>query len=702
MPELWAFDRRNIIISNNKQLTNLSMKQKFTYLLSLMLLCILGVSNAMAEDVVVYSMSAPTAPSEAVASKATVAVTATFVGGSAYVYNGHGSDAKIMVQSSQIKLGGSSGSWFHAELGSAMEAGDVITIYSTGTTKDEKENAYKMSSASSPSTNFTFPYTVKAGDGFAGKKDIYLSKSGSNAFSQITVTRAPAANPPSITAQPQDVNVTLGSKATLSLTVAGGETYQWYKATSATSKDGATAVSGATAATYQYTPAALGTEYFYCKVTNGIGSVESNIATVTTEEYKPITTVRNWLFTQQSKYASDQAAATSLWGDYSSSNKRYANARALAEEELSGNDGPLYGLAGIYFTAPAGKLLLGGKDDNSRSMQSNGSGVYMIIPQCNLKDRITLRWGASGSGKSVSIAYGTQTITQVGVDRTHTDDLISEVAGDVTIGIPSGIRIYEVTVTPYFAVTGFDLSAEEVSVEEFEKVSVSGTNFTPTNATDKSLNWVSSDESVATVSNGIITGVKEGTATITATSVDGPSKSLTVTVTPCAPKNASIEMSSNSDVAAPKVESGKTYKLTAKVQGYDLTYQWASKDSEKGSYSNISGATSQTYEETAVELGSKYYKVTITNPQGSTTSEYEVKTVVPLEAFTITEVDPETEATTSINYKAIDADEPQVKVVSQPTKADEETVVALPESVEYNGLTYAVTTVGDEALTTTP
>lgn len=647
----------------------------------------------MAEDVVVYSMSAPTAPTEEVASKATVAVTATFVGGTADVYNGHGSTAKIMVQSSQIKLGGSSGSWFHAKLGSAMEAGDVITIYSTGTTKDETENAYKMSSTSSLSTTFTFPYTVKAGDAFVGKKDIYLAKSGSNAFTQITVTRAPAANPPSITAQPKDVTVTIGGKATLQLTATGGESYQWYKATSATSKEGATAVSGATAATYQYTPAALGAEYFYCKVTNGIGSVESNIATVTTEEYKPITTTRNWLFTQQSKYAADQAEAKSLWGDYSSSNKRYSNARALANEELSGNNGPLYGLAGIYFTAPSGKLLLGGKDDNSRSMQTNGNGISMTIPQCNVKDRITLRWSASGSDKNVTITYGNQTISCTGINRNNTGTLIADAAGDVTIGIPNSVRLFEVTVTPYFAVTDFELSADKVSVEEFENVSVSAKNFTPSNYTDGTMEWTTSDAAVATVNNGVITGVKAGTATITATSVDGPSKTVAVTVTPCAPKNLSVEMTSNSDATAPKVESGKNYTLTAKVQGYGLTYQWASKATAKGSYANISGATAQTYEATAVELGSKFYKVTVTNAQGSAVAEYEVKTVVPLQAFTIANED----GTGGINYKALDADEPQVKVCYQLTKADQEIDLFIPDSVEYAGLTYAVTKVEDEA-----
>lgn len=46
--------------------------------------------------------------------------------------------------------------------------------------------------------------------------------------------------------------------------------------------------------------------------------------------------------------------------------------------------------------------------------------------------------------------------------------------------------------------------------------------FTPSNPSNKNVNWESSDTNIATVSNtGVVTGVSEGSATITATSVDG-------------------------------------------------------------------------------------------------------------------------------------------------------------------------------------
>ena len=44
------------------------------------------------------------------------------------------------------------------------------------------------------------------------------------------------------------------------------------------------------------------------------------------------------------------------------------------------------------------------------------------------------------------------------------------------------------------------------------------------------LTWSSSNASVATVSNGVVKGIKAGTATVTAKGADGVSKSVTVIV----------------------------------------------------------------------------------------------------------------------------------------------------------------------------
>jgi uncharacterized protein YjdB len=54
----------------------------------------------------------------------------------------------------------------------------------------------------------------------------------------------------------------------------------------------------------------------------------------------------------------------------------------------------------------------------------------------------------------------------------------------------------------------------------------------PSTATNKAVTWSSSAEGVATVENGVVTGVSAGSATITVTTVDGgKTDTCAVTVT---------------------------------------------------------------------------------------------------------------------------------------------------------------------------
>ena len=134
------------------------------------------------------------------------------------------------------------------------------------------------------------------------------------------------------------------------------------------------------------------------------------------------------------------------------------------------------------------------------------------------------------SGKVKAVGSGTATITVESVDNAkfdgrpnydaseNTDTCIVTVSGS---GSSGGTDVL---------VTGVTLDKTSTTLEVGGTDKLTAT-ITPSNATDKGLIWSSSDESVATVDqNGVVTGVSEGTATITVTTADG-NKTAACTVT---------------------------------------------------------------------------------------------------------------------------------------------------------------------------
>ena len=163
---------------------------------------------------------------------------------------------------------------------------------------------------------------------------------------------------------------------------------------------------------------------------------------------------------------------------------------------IEGNVGTVYGdevTLTTDATIPSGKKLT----IESDKKLTIGEGVTLKVEEgATLK----VEEGATLMNKGTIIVYG---------------ELIGEVAGNGTI-------IYKVT--------GITIAPTTLSLDVDKTAKLQAT-ITPDKATDKTVTWESSDETIAKVdANGEVTAVSVGTVTITVTTADG-SKTATCQVT---------------------------------------------------------------------------------------------------------------------------------------------------------------------------
>jgi peptidoglycan/xylan/chitin deacetylase (PgdA/CDA1 family)/lysophospholipase L1-like esterase len=159
--------------------------------------------------------------------------------------------------------------------------------------------------------------------------------------------------------------------------------------------------------------------------------------------------------------------------------------------------------AGTGFTVS----LVGLANVKSTSVAVTGSSSYTTI-KIALKDFGT---------------FNLTKITQIAIDITGT----ASGTGSLQLDNIRLSKAVVVTVIPVTAITFSPAVSTAMNVGETQNIT---TVITPLNATDASISWSTSDASIATVSAGSITAVKAGTVTITATSLQNPTISKSVTI----------------------------------------------------------------------------------------------------------------------------------------------------------------------------
>lgn len=261
--------------------------------------------------------------------------------------------------------------------------------------------------------------------------------------------------------------------------------------------------------------------------------------------------------------------------------------------------------------------------------------------------------------KTVTWKSSAETIATVDANGKVTANAIGEATITATCGTITATCKVTVVPTPVESVA---FTRKALTIAEAEEITLTP-NFTPATATDKSVTWKSSDESVATVSNkGVVKGIKAGTANITATSTNGKVATCVVTVSSNTIAVTSISISKTEL----NLTEGDKATLTATVAPNDATdksVEWTSDDtsvaivSENGEVTAVAPGTAII---TAESSNGKSAKCTVTVAAkiieassiklSNTTAELKVNETITLTAT----VNPENTTDKTLTWKSSD------------------------------------------------
>ena len=210
-------------------------------------------------------------------------------------------------------------------------------------------------------------------------------------------------------------------------------------------------------------------------------------------------------------------------------------------------------------------------DKTSLELTEGGTAqlTATVLPETATNRNVTWSSNAPGvatvnsSGKVTAVSAGTATITVTTADGGYKDTCpVTVTAATVPV---TGVTLSQTQASLYYNRTPNTLTLTATVA--------------PDNATNKAVTWTSSDTSVATVENGVVTAVAPGTATITVTTADGGfTATCAVTVRPDIPPanpnyRITVEATQGGTVTADPTaaKAGATVTLTpAPDAGYQV------------------------------------------------------------------------------------------------------------------------------------
>ena len=223
---------------------------------------------------------------------------------------------------------------------------------------------------------------------------------------------------------------------------------------------------------------------------------------------------------------------------------------------------------------------------------------------------------SNATNRAVTFRSSNTAVAEVGINGVVTGRSVGSATITVTTADGSRTASSTVTVGPrVINVTGVSLDRSSANIIIGNTITLTST-VSPADATNKTVNWSSSNVAVATVSSdGTVTGHSAGSATITVTSSDG-NRRATCLVTVVPQIHAQTPNIINQPASA-TVAFGTVRNLSVSANvtgGGSLSFQWYSNTS----VSNTGGETilearSVSYSPPISTVGTFYYFVEVTN-----------------------------------------------------------------------------------------